>query len=182
MALIHKPVLLILWISHVKIRLINIVIFCSNIKLIWLFFREFHGVYTDQGLLIILSVGWTTWLIEHIEINLWIIQLTKMPLADLAVVGNTNNIVCILCTNDSKRINWMWVTIFCYDTLLNCSWFSTDVPLNDVSWLSCTNNNIWLKWTKHCFCDLILASKRVLRSIFQTEWKDIYQTVRLIIS
>jgi hypothetical protein len=140
---------LILW---MQIALINIVIFRSNIEFVSLIFREIHAMSID-----ILNFSSSLWLVQlEIKVHLWLIKHTKAPKAELAIIRNTNNIMGICRTYNCQWIYWMIMSIFGQTRFLNRLSFGSNIPLKNISWVSCSNHNVWLKWIEYCFCDFIL--------------------------
>ena len=103
-----------------------------------------------------------------------------MPLTNLAIIRNGNNRMRVLCSNNPQRINGHSMTIFRQNRFLNRSSFSSNIPLNNITRLSSSNNNIRKKGIKYSFCNLILASKGNLRSRFQIKWKYVNKSIRFI--
>ena len=93
-----SPFLLLLCIGGVKICLINIIVFSSNIKLISFFLWEFHCIDSDHGLLILLR---SLLLVEKVHMHLGVAQFAEMPLADFTVVGDGHDIVSIFGSDNS---------------------------------------------------------------------------------
>jgi hypothetical protein len=73
------------------------------------------------------------------------------------------------------------VTIFSENTVQNRCSFGSYVPLDDVTWLSRTYDNVRVVRIEHSFSDFILASQCDFRSLLQIEREDIHQSIRFII-
>jgi len=70
-----------------KITLINVIIFRSNIKFIGFFFRKLHCIHSNYLLFIILSILIVLCLlVKHIKIDFWVIKFSEMPLTNFAII------------------------------------------------------------------------------------------------
>lgn len=103
------PLLLILDVGCVKISLINIVIFGTDVKFVCFIFRKLHRIDSDLSLFGLLA---RLDLIKQIEADLWVTELAKMPLAYLTIIRNRYDIMSIFSTDNSQGMNGMIMTIF----------------------------------------------------------------------
>lgn len=133
MAGVYIPVLLLFDIGLVKIGLIDVVVFGTNEESIGFFLGELHGIHSNHSLIIVLSILCSHSLIKHIKVDLWIVELSKMPLANLAIIRDTHDVMRIFGTYDSQGINWMMMPIFSHNTFLIGCRLLLDVPLNNVT-------------------------------------------------
>lgn len=101
--------MLIFDVGCVKIGLINIVIFGTDVKFVCFIFRKFHGIHSDLSLFGLLA---RLDLVKQIKADLWVTELTKMPLAYLTIIRNRHDIMGIFSTNNSQGMNGMIMTIF----------------------------------------------------------------------
>ena len=89
--------------------------------------------------------------------NLRVVQLLRGPLANLSIITDGNDIVGVLGTNHIQAVNRIIVSILSENTVeYRCS-LGTHIPLDDVTRLSRTNNQIWVERIVHGFSDLILT-------------------------
>ena len=122
------PLLLIFDVGCVKISLINIVIFGTDVKFVCFIFRKLHRIHSDLSLFSLLAC---LDLIKQIEADLWVTKLTKMPLAYLTIIRNRYDIMSIFSTDNSQGMNGMTMTIFGQGRFLNRCSFGSDIPLDD---------------------------------------------------
>ena len=79
------------------VTLINVEVFRANKKLVCFILRELERVNSNIDLLILMSsLTSLLVLLEHAEMNFRVIQLTAVPLANLAIIRDTDDIISIL--------------------------------------------------------------------------------------
>lgn len=76
----------------------------------------------------------------------------------------------------------MTVAISGHNTLLDWRRFDSEVPLNNVSGMSCTNDYIWQVGMEHGLGDFALACEFELWAILQTQRIDMHQAIGLVVS
>ncbi len=165
-----------LWLMSVS--LIDVVIFGTYKELVGFFLREFHWINVKHLLVSLSSLS----LIKQVKTNFWITEFSKMPHAQFAIVTNRNNVMSILSSDYCQRVNWMSVTILSKSGFLHRRGLCSDVPLNYIPWVGCTDYDIWLKWIKYSLGNFILTCESNLGSCLEISREDVDQTVRFVIS
>jgi len=128
-----SPLLLLLRICRVEVGLVDVVVFSTNVELVSLFLRELHGVNIDFHLVDLVGHTLVLCVLEQAERHFRITQLSLMPLANLGVVGDRNDVVSILSTNYSHRVDGVLVAVLSENTLLHRGALGSDIPLHDVA-------------------------------------------------
>ena len=83
---VHWPVLWLLGARLMQVSLVNIVVFGTYVETVRLLLWEFHRVHSDHRLVVVLGVLRSHGLVEHVEVDFGVVELTKVPLTDFTIV------------------------------------------------------------------------------------------------
>ena len=163
--------------------LINIVIFGANKELVSLVLRELERVNANIELLVLTRrLVSLLIVVEHVEVDLRVVELATVPLAHLAVIRDTDDVVRVLCSDHAQRIDRVLVTLTRENTVLDRRGLRANIPLYDVTGLRATNDDIRLERVKQSLGDLILARQRDLGTRLQVERENVDEAIRLIVA
>lgn len=120
-------------------------------------------------------------MVEHVEVDLGVVELATIPLAHLAVVRDTDDVVRVLRSDHAQRVNGVLMTFARQDTVLHRSSFCADIPLHDVAGLRAANDDIRLERIEQGLRHFILARQRDFGARLQVQRENVDETVGLVV-
>ena len=170
-------VVLAVQVAHICVEVLR-----ANEELVGFLLGELHADGIDLVRLLSThsTLGSSLCSMNEREEELGFIEHAEGPRAEFAVIGDRNDVVGVLGTNNGKRIDWVVVAMLCQARLLHWGGLGSNIPLKDVSRVGSSNYNVWLEWVEDGFGHLVLRSEGDLGFLPLVQGKDIDVAIRLV--